>query len=122
VPRYLNISKELQIVRGAGCGFLPGPPINELESVEIQVSTWLENNEFHPDAGEARRWLAAAGAIIERARKDRQLKTEVAAFKNRLVESLKADGDLRAKWHVDHYRHPEVEKYETHLRQKMGLA
>lgn len=122
MPRYLNIRKDLQIVRDDGCGFLPGPPINDLESVEVQVSDWLEKNDSHPDAPEARRWLDAAGAKIERARKERQLAVEVAAFKNGLVERLKAEGDLWAKWHVDHYRQPEVEKYEKELRQKMGLA
>jgi hypothetical protein len=85
------------------------------------VSSWLETNVSHPDAGEARRWLDAAGAVIERRRKESQLTADVAAFKNTLMESLKAEGDSWAKWHVDTYRQSEVEKFEKELRQKGGL-
>jgi hypothetical protein len=126
MPRYLNISNDLRIViSGEGCGFLPGPPTNDVESVEIRVSEWLEKHESHEHAAEVRRWLEVADARIERARKERHVIAEVAAFKNRRVERLKTEkGDLWAKWHVEHYHvgQQEIENYEKDLRQKRGLA
>ncbi|MGC9970934.1 MAG: hypothetical protein ABSE56_10120 [Bryobacteraceae bacterium] len=117
----MNISKDLQILRGEGCVFVPGPPANDLESATAQVSTWLEQNQTHPDVAEAQRWLDAAAPRIDRKRKERQVDLEVAAFRERLVESLRAQGDTWASWKVKHYHQKEVSEYEKKLRQKMGL-
>jgi hypothetical protein len=121
MPRYLTISEDLQIVRGEGCGFVPASPTNDLESAEAQVSAWLEQNDTHPDAAEAQRWLDAAAPKIERIRKERQLVREVAAFREGLVEKFKAQGDTWASWRVDRYHSGEIRKYEQELRQKMAL-
>jgi hypothetical protein len=85
------------------------------------VSTWLEQNQTHPDVAEAQRWLDAAAPRIDRKRKERQVDLEVAAFRERLVESLRAQGDTWASWKVKHYHQKEVSEYEKKLRQKMGL-
>jgi len=60
MPKYLTIGENLQIVRGDGCGFLPGESPNDLESAQRRVSAWIEQNGAHSDVDEARRWLAAA--------------------------------------------------------------
>jgi hypothetical protein len=121
MTRYLNIRKDLQIVRGEGCGFVAAPTA-DLESVEVQVVAWLEHNETHPDAAEAQRWLDVAAPKVDRARKERQVINDVAAFRSRLVETISAqEGTWWASWRVDNYHREEIKKYEEELRQRMGL-
>lgn len=120
MPRYLTISRDLQIVRGEGCGFLPGPPVNDLESAEVQVSAWLQDNEAHPDADEAKRWLDVATQRVELRQRERQVVLEVAAFRNALVEGLRAQGDTWASWRIDTYHQEEIRKYEKTFVKKWG--
>jgi hypothetical protein len=121
MPKYLTISDELQIVRGEGCGFLPGPPENDIESVETELAAWVADHPSHPDVAEAQRWLDAAAPRIERMKKERQLLSEVTAFRNGLVAQLLAQGDTWASWRVDRYYQGAISKYEKEARQRMGL-
>jgi hypothetical protein len=64
--------------------FVPGPPVNDLESAADLVSAWLGEHEAHPDVAEAQRWLAAAAPKLERLRKERELANNVADYDRQL--------------------------------------
>ena len=122
MAKYLNISETLQIVRGEGCLFVSKLSDDDLESVETQISEWLLKNVEHHDAPEAQRWLDAAAPRIARIRKERQIDSEVAAFKSELVARLQAEGDTWAAWRVERYQYPAlIRKFEKELREKLEL-
>ena len=118
--RYLTIREGLQIIIGTeSCGFLPGPPENDIESVESEVARWVGNNGDHPDVVEANRWLERVAAPIERKRKERQFLGRLAEHQMNLETWYREEGDMWASWRAKHG--PEAKQFEKELRREMGL-
>jgi hypothetical protein len=128
MPKYLTISDDLQIVRGEGCGFLPGPPQNTLVSVERIVTDWVAENPNHPDIAEAQRWLDGVASRLEHAelvkdriKKEAQLEREVRAFMNQIADQYWAKGDTWASWKVTRYHMEEIGRFRKEARRRLGL-
>jgi hypothetical protein len=116
VPKYLNISEDLQIVTGEGCRFLSRSE-KELAVVESEVEHWVADNPTHPHVAEAEKWLNSTSDEIQRllSAEDRR-KMERAAIdlmENSIREYVRAVGRSKG-W--------SKEKIREESKRKAGMA
>ena len=109
MPKYLTIGENLQIVRGEGCGFLPGESPNDLESAQRRVSAWIEQNGAHSDVNEATEMAGGGRAKLEIVRKEDELRHRLDQYRQRIERTT--------PWPFKRY----IKEYEKKLRDEMGL-